>query len=39
VYISSEIVNTHNGKLGVESKLGEGATFYFDLPLESEQLS
>ncbi|WP_426671517.1 PAS domain-containing sensor histidine kinase [Mucilaginibacter sp. McL0603] len=34
LYISSEIVNTHNGKLGVESKLGEGSTFYFDLPLE-----
>jgi two-component system phosphate regulon sensor histidine kinase PhoR len=36
LYISSEIVNTHNGKLGVESKLDEGATFYFDLPLEGE---
>jgi two-component system, OmpR family, phosphate regulon sensor histidine kinase PhoR len=35
LYISSEIVNTHNGKLGVESKLGEGSTFYFDLPVEA----
>jgi two-component system, OmpR family, phosphate regulon sensor histidine kinase PhoR len=34
LYISSEIINTHNGKLGVESKLGEGSTFYFDLPVE-----
>jgi two-component system CheB/CheR fusion protein len=34
LYISSEIINTHNGKIGVESKLGEGSTFYFDLPLE-----
>jgi len=33
LYISSEIINTHNGKIGVESKLGEGSTFYFDLPL------
>ena len=35
LYISSEIINTHNGKLGVESKLGEGSTFYFDLPVEA----
>ena len=34
LYISSEIINTHHGKIGVESKLGEGATFYFELPLE-----
>ncbi|HTD99146.1 MAG TPA: ATP-binding protein [Mucilaginibacter sp.] len=34
LYISSEIVNTHNGKIGVESELGKGSTFYFDLPLE-----
>ncbi|HEY9001142.1 MAG TPA: ATP-binding protein [Mucilaginibacter sp.] len=33
LYISSEIINTHNGKIGVESKLGDGSTFYFDLPL------
>ena len=34
LYISSEIIHTHNGKIGVDSKLGEGSTFYFDLPLE-----
>jgi two-component system phosphate regulon sensor histidine kinase PhoR len=33
LYISSEIINTHNGRIGVDSKLGKGATFYFDLPL------
>ncbi|MBS1520155.1 MAG: PAS domain S-box protein [Bacteroidetes bacterium] len=37
LYISSEIINTHNGKIGVESKLGEGSTFYFDLPLVEAQ--
>lgn len=36
LYISSEIINKHDGKLGVESKLGEGSTFYFDLPLVEE---
>lgn len=35
LYISSEIINTHNGKIGVESELNKGSTFYFDLPLET----
>jgi len=33
LFISSTIINTHKGKIGVESKFGEGSTFYFDLPL------
>jgi two-component system CheB/CheR fusion protein len=36
LYISSEIINTHNGKIGVESEFGKGSTFYFDLPLVNE---
>jgi two-component system sensor histidine kinase VicK len=33
LYISAEIIRRHNGKIGVSSNEGEGATFYFTLPL------
>jgi two-component system, chemotaxis family, CheB/CheR fusion protein len=33
LYISAEIVNRHNGKIGVESKKGEGSVFYFTIPI------
>lgn len=33
LYISAEIVQRHNGKIGVSCNEGEGATFYFTLPL------
>jgi signal transduction histidine kinase len=32
--ISKEIVEMHNGKIWAESKVGEGSTFYFILPIK-----
>ncbi len=36
LYICSEIIKRHDGDFGVESKLGEGSTFYFIIPIQSE---
>jgi PAS domain S-box-containing protein len=33
LYISSEIVRKHGGKIGAVSDLGQGSTFWFTLPL------
>ena len=33
LYISTEIINAHNGNIKVQSEPGKGSTFYFELPL------
>jgi signal transduction histidine kinase len=33
LYISRKIIEAHGGEIGVESTIGEGTTFYFDLPI------
>jgi signal transduction histidine kinase len=33
LYISRKIIEAHGGEIGVESTMGEGTTFYFDLPI------
>lgn len=37
LYISYEIIERHNGRIGVNSTPGEGSEFYFYLPLQSNQ--
>ena len=34
LYISSEIIKRHKGTYGVSSRIGEGSTFWFSLPLK-----
>ncbi|MFC3559352.1 PAS domain S-box protein [Pedobacter jamesrossensis] len=33
LYLSAEIVERHNGKIGVKSQAGEGSAFYFEIPV------
>lgn len=37
--VSRELVQLHGGSLGVDSRLGEGSVFSFDLPLADEDLT
>ena len=34
LFISSEIIHRHNGKIGVKSTPGKGSEFYFSLPIK-----
>ena len=35
LYICSEIIKKHGGKIGVDSELGNGSAFWFILPMAS----
>ena len=35
LYISAEIIRRHGGKVGVESTIGKGSEFYFEIPLNA----
>jgi len=37
LYICAEIIRRHNGEYGVQSEPGQGAAFYFSVPLMSEE--
>ncbi|HLI89194.1 MAG TPA: ATP-binding protein [Ktedonobacteraceae bacterium] len=36
LYITRAIINQHHGQVGIESRKGQGATFWFTLPLADE---
>ncbi len=36
LFVSSEIIQRHDGKIGVDSEPGKGSTFYFSLPVTNQ---
>jgi PAS domain S-box-containing protein len=38
LYISGEIIEKHDGKIGADSELGKGSTFWFTLPISQDEL-
>ena len=36
LYIAKQIVESHNGKIWVESRLGKGSTFFVELPIQTD---
>lgn len=38
LYICRHIIKLHKGQINVDSKVGEGSKFYFDLPLKNTEL-
>lgn len=34
LYISAEIINRHNGRIGVDSEVGTGSNFWFSIPID-----
>ncbi len=38
LYISRKMIELHGGTIGIESKLGKGSTFYFDLPRKTAEI-
>lgn len=38
LYISGEIIGKHDGKIGADSELGKGSTFWFTLPINQDKV-
>jgi len=38
LYVAADIIHRHNGIIDVESSLGKGSNFYFELPISKEEV-